>query len=151
MKMLNLPAVFVTMFLLYTVCIGTLHHSIPLKHYRNKSGTTARALHAIAKRHAALSNIRGGAVQLEPMTFGPHDWFYGSFDVGDSKNLSLSIDTASGTLYLNSGLYKPSKKSININRSGESGFGTWFKDGCGSGMYSDRHKTLRFLRQLPRS
>lgn len=57
-------------------------------------------------------------------------WF-GSFDVGESKNLSLLIDTGSSDLIVNPGLYKPSSKSVNLNRSTELEYGTAQSNGCG--------------------
>lgn len=68
------------------------HIKVPLTlHTGNKPGSGAHINHAIAK-------FKGTGVVIEPETFALNEFWYGSFDVGDSKNLSLAIDTGSSYL-----------------------------------------------------
>ena len=108
------------------------HISITLENKRRHGNAVEQTWNTISK-HIARSF--GGDLHLDPLAFGPHNWWYANFTVGESTSLALSIDTASGTLYLNSGLYKPSEKSVDLNRTGQSGFGTWFANGCGTGFF----------------
>ena len=55
------------------------HVSIPLKHHRGDGNVIQQASHA-ASRLAARS--AGVDVHPEPLDFGPHNWWYGNFDVG---------------------------------------------------------------------
>jgi len=58
-------------------------------------------------------------------------WF-GNFIVGDSKNLSLLVDTGSADVGLNSGEYKPSHNSVNLKTTGQDSYGTTQSNGCGN-------------------
>ncbi|KAJ5690419.1 acid protease [Penicillium macrosclerotiorum] len=73
-------------------------------------------------------------------------WF-GSFDVGDSKNLTLLIDTGSSDVIVNPGLYKKGPKGVDIDQTFTNSYGTTESDGSGTGtkisgtLYND---TMRF-------
>lgn len=58
-------------------------------------------------------------------------FWYGSFDIEESKNLSLLLDTGSGDFAVNPDLYKPSSDSKNLNHTGQLEYTTLQKDGCG--------------------
>jgi hypothetical protein len=58
-------------------------------------------------------------------------WF-GNFTVGTASNLSLMIDTGSGDLILNPGLYKPSKTSHDLHISFNNGYGTTTSSNAGT-------------------
>lgn len=60
-------------------------------------------------------------------------WF-ANFTVGTSKDLSLLVDTGSADVGLNTGNYKPSSHSINLNMIGQESYGTTQSNGCGSGF-----------------
>jgi pepsin A len=60
-------------------------------------------------------------------------WF-ADFTVGVSRNLSLLVDTGSADVGLNTGNYKPSRHSINLNMIGQDTYGTTQSNGCGSGL-----------------
>jgi len=62
-------------------------------------------------------------------------WF-ADFTVGSSRNLSLLVDTGSADVGLNTGNYKPSSHSINLNMIGQDSYGTTQSNGCGSGLVS---------------
>ncbi|OOQ90920.1 hypothetical protein PEBR_01932 [Penicillium brasilianum] len=71
-------------------------------------------------------------------------WF-GSFDVGNSKNLTLLIDTGSSDVIINPGLYKRGPRSVNIHSNFTNTYGTTESDGSGSGtvtgtLYNDTVK-----------
>lgn len=59
-------------------------------------------------------------------------WF-GLFDLGSSRNLSLLIDTGSQDLFLNPGhVYKPGPDAEALNSTFDYSFGTVEADGSGS-------------------
>ncbi|KAJ5123149.1 acid protease [Penicillium atrosanguineum] len=71
-------------------------------------------------------------------------WF-GSFDVGSSKNLTLLVDTGSADVIVNPGLYKKGSRAIDINENFTITYATTKSDGSGSGtvtgqMYNDTVK-----------
>ncbi|KAF8857221.1 acid protease [Acephala macrosclerotiorum] len=59
-------------------------------------------------------------------------WF-GDFAVGSSSNLSTLIDTGSGDVIVNPGLYKPSKSSKSLNTTFNNTYGTTSSDSTGNG------------------
>ena len=68
--------------LCFSVSIGATPHSIPLQQHRGKPHAIAPTLKAVSGR---TSSLNGDGASLPPMDLGPHNFFYGSFDVGDSK------------------------------------------------------------------
>ncbi|KAK5737552.1 hypothetical protein LTR17_006599 [Elasticomyces elasticus] len=104
--------------------------SIPLK----QRGTTnadlvKQTLHAVSKRTV-------GDYTLVPEALDAGFW-YGNFDVGDSKNLSLLIDTGSADVAINPSLYCESLAGINLNSSGSLGY-----VGSGCGAYEIAYHTF---------
>ncbi|KFY74230.1 hypothetical protein V499_05728 [Pseudogymnoascus sp. VKM F-103] len=70
-------------------------------------------------------------------------FWYADFTVGGASNLSLLIDTGSGDIVVNPGIYIPGKTSENLNITFENTYGTTSKDGTGSAtivgdLYSDK-------------
>ncbi|OBT86051.1 hypothetical protein VE02_05528 [Pseudogymnoascus sp. 03VT05] len=63
-------------------------------------------------------------------------FWYADFTVGGASNLSLLIDTGSGDIVVNPGIYVPGKTSGNLNTSFENTYGTRSKDGTGSATVS---------------
>lgn len=59
-------------------------------------------------------------------------WF-GSFDVGNSKNLTLLIDTGSSDVIVNPGLYKAGPHSVDTHSTFTITYGTTESDGSGTG------------------
>ena len=57
-------------------------------------------------------------------------WF-GSFDVGNARNLSLLIDTGSQDVAVDPGLYIASSSSQNLNTAGNLLYATAQENGCG--------------------
>ncbi|KFY31701.1 hypothetical protein V493_00881 [Pseudogymnoascus sp. VKM F-4281 (FW-2241)] len=69
-------------------------------------------------------------------------FWYADFTVGGAYDLSLLIDTGSGDIVVNPGIYIPGKISENLNIAFENTYGTTSKDGTGSAtivgdLYSD--------------
>lgn len=67
----------------------------------------------------------------QPLLTVDKGFWFGSFDVGLSKNLSLLIDTGSSDLAVNPDRYKSSSASVNLQRQGVLKYGTVFENGCG--------------------
>lgn len=63
-------------------------------------------------------------------------FWYGTFSIGESKDLSLLIDTGSNDVAVNPGLYKPSSQSENLHQKGELQYATAQSNGCG---FADIH------------
>lgn len=100
------------------------HIAIPLRQHRDED--------SVASHIARSSNPAFNAIN--PAEFGARHWWYGNFSIGDSANLSLAIDTASGIIGINPGRYKQSSKSIDLHETydkSDIGYGTMLKDGCG--------------------
>ncbi|TQN71643.1 Pepsin A, partial [Colletotrichum shisoi] len=72
-------------------------------------------------------------------------WF-GSFDVGLSRNLSLVIDTGSSDLAVNPDRYKSSSASVDLQQQGVLKYGTVFENGCGVAVinYSTFNDSMSF-------
>ncbi|KAJ5339140.1 acid protease [Penicillium brevicompactum] len=80
-------------------------------------------------------------------TISPSDNFwFGSFDVGRSKNLTLLVDTGSADIILNDGVYKPGPGSVKVGREFNLTFGSTNSDGSGSGTVTGPliNDTVRF-------
>jgi hypothetical protein len=75
----------------------------------------------------------GQGVTVVDVTADEGFWF-ADFTVGASKNLSLLVDTGSADVGLNTGHYKPSSRSIDLNTIGQGSYGTTQNNGCGSGL-----------------
>ena len=99
-------------------------NNIPLRQHQCKGDAVRQTLHT-ASRHYGHSRFA-----IAPETLDAGFW-YGSFDVGETKNLSLLIDTGSDDVAVNPGLYKPTSQSHNLNETGSLGYGTTEADGCG--------------------
>lgn len=104
------------------------HLHIPLKQHKDPVKPTAQTPDGNFKYVARSTEDTA----TSPLEFNPWHFWYGSFDVGDSKNLSLLIDSASGAVIINPGAYKPSSKSVALNGTYFDDFGTWREDGCGT-------------------
>ncbi|KAK5110053.1 hypothetical protein LTR62_006297 [Meristemomyces frigidus] len=65
-------------------------------------------------------------------------FWYGSFDVGRSKNLSLLIDSGSSDVSINPDLYQPSHASVDLEITGTLGYSTVLENGCGVANVSYR-------------
>lgn len=59
-------------------------------------------------------------------------FWYGNFSIGGTSNLNLMIDTGSGDVVLNPGLYVPGKASKNLNLTFENTYGTTSSNGTGN-------------------
>jgi len=101
--------------------------SIPLTQHRGEANLAHQALHAFAK-HSGGRSKSGYALEPEVLDAG---FWYGAFDVGETKNLSLLIDTGSPDVAVNPNLYKPSRASLDLNETGALGYSTVQEDGCG--------------------
>lgn len=111
------------------------HFSIPLKRHHEDQTSLEHRLKGLSLRASATDLSNNNNNNFDHLRFGPHDWWYANFNVGESRNLALSIDTASGSLFLNNGLYRPSEESLDLNETERAGFGTWLANGCGSGYF----------------
>ncbi|KAJ5106853.1 acid protease [Penicillium angulare] len=94
--------------------------------------------------HRPGSNIKS-KYDVDTLTEASRFWF-GNFDVGDSKNLSLLIDTGSSDLIVNPGFYRPGPGSVNTHKNFTISYGSTESDGSGTGtvtgqLYND---TVRF-------
>ncbi len=109
------------------------HLTIPLTHHSGEGNDlVARSVHAVAK-HARSS--KDAPFTVAPNHFAAGAW-YGSFDVGDSKNLTLQVDTGSAFVLIERGYYEASAKSIDLNKTNSLEYGTAFKTGCGRLKYT---------------
>jgi pepsin A len=68
-----------------------------------------------------------------PRLIIPQSFWFGSFDVGDSKNLTLLIDTGSSDVIVNPGLYKRGPQSVDTHSTFTNTYGTTESDGSGTG------------------
>lgn len=104
------------------------HITIPLRQHRDEDSVS---IHAARSSDPTFNAIN-------PLEFGARHWWYGNFSIGNSANLSLQIDTASGIIGINPGRYQPSSKSIDLHKTydhADIGYGTMLKDGCGTAGY----------------
>ncbi|KAK0270330.1 hypothetical protein LTR35_014129 [Friedmanniomyces endolithicus] len=63
-------------------------------------------------------------------------FWYGTFNIGATRNLSLLIDTGSSDVSTNPDLYKPSPSSLDLHRDGVLSYSTGEEDGCGTANIS---------------
>ncbi|KAK0251179.1 hypothetical protein LTR91_005281 [Friedmanniomyces endolithicus] len=63
-------------------------------------------------------------------------FWYGTFNIGARRNLSLLIDTGSSDVSTNPDLYKPSPSSLDLHRDGVLSYSTGEEDGCGTANIS---------------
>ncbi|TID02439.1 Lysosomal aspartic protease [Colletotrichum higginsianum] len=125
-----MPLLLLFIFSLLSAVLTVSATRIPIAQ-RRPSGSSPlqvakRSLHAASKIGSCVTPGTG----VVPETFDGGFWF-GSFDVGLSKNLSLLIDTGSSDLAVNPDRYKGSSTSVNLQRQGTLGYGTVFENGCG--------------------
>ncbi|KAJ5757802.1 acid protease [Penicillium nucicola] len=78
--------------------------------------------------------------------YGSNNFWFGSFDVGRTKNLTLLIDTGSADVILNSGLYKKGPHAVDTNQTFENHYGSTNSDGSGTGVVTGRlyNDTVKF-------
>jgi pepsin A len=109
------------------------HHpvKIPLHQRQHNDKVVRQTSHGL-NEETAQSHDTESSLTDESLDFGIRHWWFGNFDVGDTKNLSLQIDTASSSLAINPGLYRPSTKSKSLHHTGILSYGTWQKNGCGA-------------------
>lgn len=122
------------LWLLATACAAATsrrsqdHITIPLMQHRGENAdANAQTLHAYI-RHSQPRSSFATAPELQDAGTG---FWYGTFSIGSSTNLSLLIDTASSDVAINPGLYKPSSHSENLHQTGHLQYATTQADGCG--------------------
>ena len=103
------------------------HLTIPLRQHQGNARPAALVNHVASKYSHQFGRSH---FTIEPETLDAGFW-YGAFDVGQSKNLSLLIDTGSNDVSVNPGLYKPSGQSKNLNQTGHLRYSTTQENGCG--------------------
>lgn len=103
--------------------IATNAISSPVFQAHGKAIKEELAARALAKSKYPRSNTR--------VTADAGFW-YGSFDIGDSKGLSMILDTASDYISVNPRLYKPGPASVDVGEEGVYSYSTMEKNGCGS-------------------
>ncbi|KAK0874054.1 hypothetical protein LTS02_000435 [Friedmanniomyces endolithicus] len=101
--------------------------SIPLKQNAKGASIAQQSYHAAARRHSGYA--------LAPETLDGGFW-YGSFNAGATRNLSLLIDTGSSDVSIDPDLYKPSPSSLDLHQDGVLGYSTVEEDGCGTANIS---------------
>ncbi|KAF2860896.1 acid protease [Piedraia hortae CBS 480.64] len=99
---------------------------VPLRQHPAQPNAVRPVVHALHK-HAYKGAV---ASKPAPETLDSGFWF-GSFDVGNAKNLSLLIDTGSSDVAVNPGLYKPGSESSDLQHAGDLGYATVNVNGCG--------------------
>lgn len=100
------------------------HISVPLTLHRGNG-----YVQGVSRRSTAASK---SSFVIEPATLANNDFWYGYFDVGDSKNLRLALDTGSPAVELDPNLYKPSSQARNLSISGNVSYTGTMPDGCGA-------------------
>ena len=111
------------------VALHAKHLTIPLTQHWNEDEANLQDTHAVAKYAGSTSN---SAFATAPVAFAPRGFWYASFDVGDSKNLSLIVDTGSQAVVLNPELYRQSPESIDLKIRNRFEYGTAQANGCGT-------------------
>ncbi|KAJ5587197.1 acid protease [Penicillium hispanicum] len=97
------------------VPICTAHHPIPSH---------------IDLEYRTGSNIRN-KYDIQTLSESDRFWF-GSFDVGNAKNLTLLVDTGSSDVVLNPGVYKKSAQGVNTHKNFSITYGSTESDGSGT-------------------
>lgn len=108
------------------------HLTIPLTQRRGQGNLMSQALQA-ARKHEDHHDT--SYLPIEPAN-GDGGFWYGTFDVGESKNLSLLIDTASQDVAVNPTRYKPTPESQNLHENGSLVYDTTQVNGCGTANIS---------------
>jgi hypothetical protein len=73
--------------------------------------------------------------------WGQGFWF-GQFKIGEGTNYTMLVDTGSGDLILNPGVYVPGSSSKSLNTTFANHYGTTNADGSGTGEVSFYLSTL---------
>lgn len=107
--------------------IATNAISSPVFQSHGKATKEELAARAIAKAKYPRSNTRVTA---------DAGYWYASFDIGDSKGLSLILDTGSDYVSVNPRLYKPSPASVDVGEEGVYTYSSMEENGCGSAAVS---------------
>lgn len=107
--------------------IATNAISSPIFQSHGKATKEELAARALAKAKYPRSNTR--------VTSDAGYW-YASFDIGDSKGLSLILDTGSDYVSVNPRLYKPSPASVDVGEEGVYTYSSMEENGCGSAAVS---------------
>ena len=104
---------------------GNIH--IPLNHNQGAINATEHAAQ-VSSRYLGVSGSSG--LRKSPTSLNAGFW-YGTFGVGDSQNLSLLIDTGSSDVGVDTAKYEPGPASMNLHISGNHSYATAFANGCG--------------------
>lgn len=107
--------------------IATNAISSPVFQSHGKATKEELAARALAKAKYPRSNTRVTA---------DAGYWYASFDIGDSKGLSLILDTGSDYVSVNPRLYKPSPASVDVGEEGVYTYSSMEENGCGSAAVS---------------
>lgn len=107
--------------------IATNAISSPVFQSHGKATKEELAARALAKAKYPRSNTRVTA---------DAGYWYASFDIGDSKGLSLILDTGSDYVSVNPRLYKPGSASVDVGEEGVYTYSTMEENGCGSAAVS---------------
>lgn len=107
--------------------IATNAISSPVFQSHGKATKEELAARALAKAKYPRSNTRVTA---------DAGYWYASFDIGDSKGLSMILDTGSDYVSVNPRLYKPGSASVDVGEEGVYTYSTMEENGCGSATVS---------------
>ncbi|EMF11908.1 acid protease [Sphaerulina musiva SO2202] len=107
--------------------IATNAISSPVFQSHGKATKEELAARALAKAKYPRSNTRVTA---------DAGYWYASFDIGDSKGLSLILDTGSDYVSVNPRLYKPGSASVDVGEEGVYTYSSMEENGCGSAAVS---------------
>ena len=135
---------FLGAFTLLSACSAVSHHVpkyIDLEH-RPANIKSKYGIETITETDVSFH--RGGTLH----TFHWHTqrFWFGNFDIGDSENLTLLIDTGSSDVIMNSGMYKPGPRAANIHKNFTITYGTTESDGSGTGtVWTSSSETLKVI------
>lgn len=107
--------------------IATNAISSPVFQSHGKATKEELAARALAKAKYPRSNTRVTA---------DAGYWYASFDIGDSKGLSMILDTGSDYVSVNPRLYKPGSASVDVGEEGVYTYSSMEENGCGSAAVS---------------
>lgn len=107
--------------------IATNAISSPVFQSHGKATKEELAARALAKAKYPRSNTRVTA---------DAGYWYASFDIGDSKGLSMILDTGSDYVSVNPRLYKPGSASVDVGEEGVYTYSSMERNGCGSAAVS---------------
>ncbi|OOF94901.1 hypothetical protein ASPCADRAFT_208555 [Aspergillus carbonarius ITEM 5010] len=96
----------------------------------------------VLKRCPSRMSVVHFVIQCPCIANPSQGFWFGSFDVGNSKNLHMLIDTGSSDVIVNPGLYAQGSSSASLNLTFENAYGTTESDGSGTGtvagtLYND--------------